>query len=173
MFLNSDNAHLVLGILVGGLGGIFFLTDREGRSSRPIALCLFVIGLTLLIEREGSPQYRLLTAAIQSSLESVAILAGFKWGRRIGQTASGGLQTAANWLFRIAQLLGLGYWLLSLLYIVLFPKQAASFEPGVIRIHILQAAMLAPILGAALICSVVAIGLLLLAKIDKAEAIRL
>ncbi len=173
MLLNSDNAHLVLGLLTAGIGVIFYWTDRAGRTSPPIALCLFLIGVSLLIEREGRPQYRLITAALLSTLESISILTGLEWGRRIGQTASGRLQTAANWLFRSAQIIALVYWLLSLLYIVLFPQQAAHLEPGVIRVHVIEAAMLAPILSASMICAAVAVGLLLLARIDKAEAIRL
>jgi class 3 adenylate cyclase len=171
--LSPDHAHLVLGVLTMGIGGIFFLTDRGSRSSRPVALCLSLIGVALLLDRQGGGRFHLLTVALLASLDSLSILAGVEWGRRIGQTAAGRLQIAANWLFRVAQLMVLLYWLLSLLYVAIFPQQAGTLAPGVVRVHVIEIAVLAPILGAGMICAAIAIGLLLLARIDKAEAIRL
>lgn len=174
MIPEFDNAFFVVGLLTAGTGIAYFWADRASPIGRPLALSLIVIGLRLFIgalepQRQAEPLFML----VATSLESISILAGIEWGLRIGQTARVKLARAAHGLFRAAQVLTLVYWMLSLGYVHFFPELATAEIPGPIKVRSVEWAIFAPVLGSGMLCSAIAIALLLMSRIDKAEAIRL
>jgi class 3 adenylate cyclase len=174
MIPDVDSAFFVVGLLTAGTGIAYFWADRANPIGRPLALSLVVIGLRLFIgafdlDRQDEPLFLL----VGTSLESVSILAGIEWGLRIGQTARVALARAAHALFRAAQVLTFVYWLLSMGYVHFFPELATADVPGPIKVRGIEWAIFAPVLGSGMLCGAIAIAMLLMARIDKAEAIRL
>lgn len=169
-----DTAHLVVGLLAAGCGMIFLYADRQSPASRALALCLLALGARFLLDvlsgRDGS---RFVIGAMLVSLESLSIFAGIEWARRSGRTATGRTRTPARWLFNVALLLVLVYWLLAVGYTAIYTELATTDAPGVIKVRGFEFALLAPVLGAAILCTSIAILLLLFGGIDKAEAVRL
>ncbi len=169
-----DMAYLVIGLMTAGTGVIYFWVDRANTIGRPLALCLVLIGLRMFLvafgrQWEQEPLYLL----VATSLESMSILAGIEWGLRIGQTARASRARVATGLFRASQVLVFVYWLLSLIFVKFLPEIAATDSPGMVRVRSIEWAVFAPILGSSMLCGAIAIILLLLSRIDKAEAMRL
>jgi adenylate cyclase len=174
MIANLDTAYFVVGLMMAGTGIIYFWADRANTIGRPLALSLVLIGIRLFLNAfgldKGQEPLFLLAA---TSLECIAILTGIEWGLRIGQTARASRARAATGLFRASQILVLVYWLLSLGYVSLFPELARNDAQGVIQVRGIEWAVFAPVLGSSMLCGAIAILLLLLSRIDKAEAMRL
>lgn len=167
-------AYAVIALLTAGTGLVYFWADRANRIGRPLALSLVVLGARLFLDVFDLDRAdQVLFLLLATSLESIAILAGIEWGLRIGKTAKIALGRAAQALFRASQILALVYWLLALGYAYFFPELAAADEAGVFKVRGIEWAIFAPVLGSSMLCSTLAIGMLLLARIDKAEAIRL
>jgi class 3 adenylate cyclase len=169
-----DSAYFVMALLTAGAGAAYFWADRANPIGRPLAFSLVMIGLRLFIgafdlDRSDEP----LILLFATTLESLSILAGIEWGLRIGQTARVSLARAAHWLFRTSQILVLVYWLLSLGYVHFFPELAIQDAPGFIKVRSIEWVIFAPVLGTSMLCGAIAIAMLLRARIDKAEAIRL
>lgn len=165
-------AHLVIGLLTAGTGAIFFLAERDSHTTRPLALCLAAIGISLFIDDHSDGGLLWLRAAVSVCLQAVAILAGVEWGRRIGLTTHARLRRTANALFRASQLLVLVYWGLSLGYLALFPDIATTYASGPVKVRGVEFAVYAPVLGTAMLLAAIAI-LILRMRIDAAEAVRL
>ncbi|MGH8561577.1 MAG: adenylate/guanylate cyclase domain-containing protein, partial [Nevskiales bacterium] len=168
------SAYFVIGLLTTGTGLAYFWADRANRIGRPLALSLVVIGARMFfdvydLDSGREPLFLLLA----TSLESISMLAGIEWGLRIGKTAKVSLARAALALFRTSQILVLVYWLLSMGYVHFYPELATVDSPGVIKMRGIEWAIFAPVLGSGMLCSAIAIFMLLLSRIDKAEAIRL
>ncbi|GEM_PF-321349 len=164
---------LVIGLLTVGSGLIFLWTDRSNRASRALAWCLLAIGCNLLTDRSDDGAMPWQAVVFTLTLEFLAIYFGIEWGRLIGQTASTGPRRAANILFRFSQLLAIIYWLMSLGYLAIFPEDATTDAEGFIRARAGEAAVFIPILGTSMLLSAIAIGILLIARIDRAEVPRL
>ncbi len=173
-----DTATFVVGLMTAGTGGIFFWHDRQSTTSRALSLCLVAIGLRLFLSGADSiaidgPTGWLVRAATMT-LESVAILAGLDWGRRIGETASKNPPRAVKGLFLAAQILTLIYWGLSLGYLAIAPEQASTDSGGVVRVRGIEFAIFAPVLGTSMLLAGIAISILRFSgRIDPAESARL
>lgn len=171
-----DSSAFIVCLMTAGVALIFYVTDGKSRTTRALSLCLFAIAAALLL---GSSEYlglighSALIAASRTTLESVSILAGVEWGRRIGQTATGRWRTTSNVLFRVSQGLVLIYWMLFLGYILLFPEKAGQSVAGVVRVRAVEFAVFAPVLGSAILLATISISMLLLIRIDRAEQARL
>ena len=166
-------SFLVIGLMTSGSGLIFLWTDRRNSASRALSYCLLAIGVRLLAEsnQEGDPGIWMTAFALM--MESVSILAGVEWGRRIGLTAEGRATKTANLLFRASQLLILIYWALSLGYLIIFPDAATSDEEGFFRARAAEVAVFVPIVGTAMLLAAIAIIILVTTRIDRAEVPRL
>lgn len=172
----SSDAVLLLGMMTFGAGAIFAWFDRRMPASRALALCLTAIGARLLLDNlphDGLHFWSWLTAAAFVTLEAVAMGAGIEWARRIGQTAQQRFRYSVNGLFIASQLLIVVYWGLSIGYLAIAPEQAASDAPGVVAVRPLEWAIFAPIIGTSILLATLAVGMLLLMRIDPAESARL
>lgn len=172
--LLPDTAHLVVGLLAAGSGVIFLMTDRQSPASRALALCLLALGARFLFDALGNRSgSSFLAGATLVSLETFSILAGIEWARRSGRTTLGGMSKPAQVLFTMALVLVLVYWLLNIGYTAIYTELATTDAPGFIKVRGFEFAVLAPVLGTALLLVLIAILLLLFSGIDKAEAVRL
>jgi len=173
---DSINAFWVVGLFTAGCGSIFGLADARSRSSRALAFCLIVLGLRLLLaplELDAESQHPMLLTGLCRIMESLVILAGMEWIRRVAETATQKLRGGINGLLRAAQILVLIYAGLALGYLWLAPEQATSGLPGLIRVRPLEWAIFVPILGTASLLAAIAIFMLLITRTDPAESIRL
>lgn len=174
MISGLATAYFVTGLLTAGTGAAYFWADRANTIGRPLALSLVVLGIRMFFDvfdlDSGEEPLFLLLA---TSLESIAMLAGLEWGRRIGKTAKVSVGRAALALFTAAQILILVYWFLAMGYVYFYPESATTTLPGVIQVRGIEWALFAPLLGSSMLCAAIAIAMLLLSRIDKAEAIRL
>lgn len=167
----AETAHLIVALMAIGTGATIWLTDRSDVPNRALSLALVAIGASQTIDRTGGAH--VLWTVFLECCEAVGFLAGMELGRRIGRTARGRRGTAANVLFRVAQLLVIVTWGLSLGYIAIAPEQAMSDTDGLIKTSGLEFAIFAPVLGTALLLASIAIVLLLTARIDSADSVRL
>lgn len=170
---NSDGLFHLVGLFTAGFGVIFYFTDRAGRTSRALALCLFVLGVRLLLAPMELATLSVWIAALTRSLEAVCILAAMEWARRIAESVPRRAARVANGLFRAAQILVLVYAGLSLGYLLLDPADATTGAAGFFRVRALEWAVFAPVLGTAVLLSTIAILILVLGRTDPAESIRL
>lgn len=168
-----DISFLVIGLLTAGSGLIFLWVDWRNLASRALGYCLTAIGVDLLINSFLLDNISWWVAVIGISLEAIAILTGIEWGRRIGKTATGASQISANGLFRASQILVLVYWFLSLGYLAIFTEKALTDGEGFFRAQALEVAIFVPILGSSMLLSAIAILILLVTRIDRAERPRL
>lgn len=175
--MNSLLEHLasargVVALFLIGFGIIFYVVDRRSRTSQALAVASVAMGCSVLVTVLFNRQVWWASAS-NTLLEGVTLLAGIEWPRRIGQTARGRLATAANILFRIGQLLVLVFVGLALGYLAIFPELAMNDREGVITVRPVEWAVFAPVLVTALVLASIAGLLLVLARIDKAERVRL
>lgn len=170
---NSDALFHLVGLFTVGFGVIFYFTDRAGRTSRALALCLFVLGVRLLLAPMEIATPSVWITAIARSLEAVCILAAMEWARRIAEGVPRRAARAANGLFRAAQILVLVYAALSLGYLLLDPTNATTGAAGFFRVRALEWAVFAPVLGTAVLLSTIATLILVFGRTDPAESIRL
>ncbi len=172
----ADSAHLVVSILLTGVGLIFLSTDRGNPASRALAYCLLALGPAMVFRpaHEVTGLSVTITAFMQVC-ETLAMLFGIEWGRRLCFTASSKsrVSTAAQVLFRVSQLVVLVFGLLSMGYVLIFPEYAVIDPDGVVKVRAVEFAVFAPLLGTAMLLSGLAILLLILTPIDPAERIRL
>src|SRR5690606_18071898 len=85
----SADAFFAVGLIVAGVGAIFFFADRDNPGGRALALSLLAMGLQLLLAPLESTAGWALVATGQL-LETFSILTGLEWGRRVGQRSSKG-----------------------------------------------------------------------------------
>ena len=172
----ADPGHLVAALFCAGVGLIFFWNDRGNDASRALSLCLIAIApqVALIVPPQLGPA-AILGAIGNQICEAISLLAGVEWGRRVGRTATATqrLGKVANGVFRAAQILLLVYAGLSIGYVLIAPEAAILEREGLIRVSALEFAIFAPVLGTAVLLTGIAIGLLLLLRIDPAEAVRL
>lgn len=174
--LAAHSGHGVAALLAAGIGLIFLRADARGDASRALSLCLLAIAAALLmaILREGRGGAGLWwVTLLQELVEVIAILAGMEWGRRIGATARARAITAAGWLFRAAQLLAVVYGGLRLGYLLIAPEAATTRPGGLVDVRGVEFAIFAPVLGSAILLAAIAILLLRLSPIDRAELLRI
>ena len=167
------SAFHVVGLFTAGLGAIFFLTDREGRASRALALCFAALGIRLWLAPLELGRAVIVVTALTAVLEALTILAAMEWARRVADTVRPGLARAARGVLRAAQILVLVYAGLSLGYLALDPADATSDVDGFFRVRALEWAVFAPVLGTAVLLSTIGILLVLFGRGDPAENIRL
>lgn len=171
----DGSAFWVAALFAYGLGGIFLWTDWHSRPSRALALCLIVIGLRLsLVPVEyGLGRNSFWIYQIGSrSLETVAILAGIEWARRVAADAGKTLRRTVGVLFRVSQGIALLYGLLVIGYVLLAPQSAASEGKGLIRMHGIGWALI-PVLATAILLSTIALIIVRFTRKDPAESVRL
>lgn len=168
-----ESAFLVLGMFCIGMGLSIGLLDRNDSKNRPLAFCLGLIGLAVLITPQAALQAGIGGFFVETVLETLAILMGAEWGRRIGAGASGRRKAMANLLFRCCQILVLIFGALAIGYGIIAPELARTDDTGYFRTKGLEFAIFAPVLGTALLLGGIAIGLLLTVKMDYAERQRL
>lgn len=166
-------SFLVIGLMTTGSGLIFLWTDRRSSASRALSYCLLALGVRLLVEGDYDGEHGVWHTAFTLMLESISILAGVEWGRRIGLTAEGKTAKVANVLFRFSQILVIVYWGLSLGYLIIFPDAATTDEEGFFRARAAEAAVFIPVLGTAMLLAAIAIISLVVTRIDRAEVPRL
>lgn len=170
---NSDGVFYLVGLFTAGFSAIFFFTDRHGRTSRALSLCLMALAARLLLAPAELDGGSVAFSAAARLLEAITILALMDWPRRIAETLSRRIARAANGLFRAAQIVVLVYAGLSLGYLALDPVDATTTLPGAFRVRALEWAVFAPVLGTAILLAGIAILILLFARADPAESIRL
>jgi len=170
---NTEGVFQLVGLFTVGFAAIFFFTDRHGRTSRALSLCLAALGARLLLAPAEINGGSVALSATARVLEAITILALMDWPRRIAETLSQRIARAANALFRAAQILVLVYAGLSLGYLALDPADATTGASGAFRVRALEWAVFAPVLGTAILLSTIAILLLLFSRADPAESIRL
>lgn len=174
--LVAHPGHGVAALLAGGIGLIFLRADARGGASRALSLCLVAIAVALVLivlRLDSGDRAAWWLTLLRQIVEVVAILAGIEWGRRIGATASSRLITVAGWLFRVAQLLAVVYGGLLVGYLLIAPEQAVTRPTGFVEVRGLEFAIFAPVLGSAILLAAIAILLLRLSPIDRAELLRI
>jgi adenylate cyclase len=171
----DGSAFWVASLLAVGLGGIFLWADWNSRPSRALALCLIVIGVRLTLV---PLEYRLgdhgfwLYQISSRSLETLSILAGIEWARRVAADASATLKRTVGVLFRVSQGMALLYGLLVIGYVVLAPETANIDANGAIRVHGWGWALI-PVLATAILLSTIALIIVRFTRKDPAESVRL
>jgi adenylate cyclase len=175
MLSTVATASFIVSLLAAGLAGIFYATDRASATTRALSLCLLAIALAVFAGSQFGIGTRSSAAELTVALvEVLAILAGVEWGRRIGNTAAAGrMRSAANALFRAAQILVLVYAGLRVGYVLLFPDLALAPTAGLVPVRGFEFAIFVPVLGAGMLCAAIALLMLLLMRIDSAEKMRL
>jgi adenylate cyclase len=171
----DGSAFWVAALLAVGLGGIFLWADWNSRPSRALALCLIVIGLRLALvpveNRLGSNGFWIYQIGSRS-LETLSILAGIEWARRVAADASATLRRTVGVLFRVSQGMALLYGLLVIGYVVLAPDSAGVDAKGAIRVHGWGWALI-PVLATAILLSTIALIIVRFTRRDPAESVRL
>jgi adenylate cyclase len=172
-----DLAFLILGMMTTGVALIFIATDFRSGTSRALSLCIGAIGanvLSTVVQHRGGLLSPVGFEAVRAMLETVSVLAGIEWGRRIGETASvGRWRTTVNVLFRVAQGMTVGFGVTRLAYVAVAPGQATAHSAGVFHTSGLEFALFAPLLGTAMLLALIAIVMLLFVRTDPAESVRL
>ncbi len=164
---------LLLGVFTLTAGLLFYWSDRASPTSRALALCLLLIGTSLLLEPFESTRLAWAAQFIGAFSETLAIVAGMEWARRVGLTAGQRPRRVASGLFRGAQVLALVFGLLQVGYLLIAPDAATSDRDGLIALRGYEWAVFAPVLGSAALLAAIAILILLVAGTDPAESIRL
>ena len=164
---------LLLGVFTLTAGLMFFWSDRSSPTSRALALCLVLIGVSLLLEpfEYGAMQWWVELAG--GFGETAAIVVGMEWARRVGLTAAARPGRVASALFRAAQILALIFGAMRLGYLLIAPEAATSQRDGLIALRGYEWAIFAPVLGTSALLAGIAILILLVARTDPAESIRL
>lgn len=160
-------------MLAGGMGLIIGWTDRHDSRNRPLALWLLVMAGAFLLAHPAIIPNRLLSAIFSESLIACAILLGFEWGRRIGSTTPGKRRVVAEILLRVGQGFVLVYWVLLVIYVSIEPELASTDADGFFTVRGLEWAIFAPVLGLAFVFALLAFGLMLTIRMDRAERMRL
>lgn len=171
----TGSAFWVAALLAVGLGAIFVWADRRSPSSRALALCLIVIGVRLALvplEHAMGPNSFWIYQIGSRSLETLSILAGIEWARRVAADASATLKRTVGVLFRVSQGIALLYGLLVIGYVVLAPDQAAGEGTGWLRMRGLAWALV-PVLATAILLSTIALVIVRFTRKDPAESVRL
>lgn len=174
--LIAHPGHGVAALLAAGIGLIFLRADARDRASRALSLCLLAIAAALLLiilSLESSDSAAWWLMLLRQIVEVTAILAGIEWGRRVGMTTRSRLTSVASWLFRAAQLLAVIYGGLLVGYLLIAPEQAVTRPGGLVEVRGLEFAIFAPVLGSAILLAAIAILLLRLSPIDRAELLRI
>ncbi|MDB5972011.1 MAG: adenylate/guanylate cyclase protein [Hydrocarboniphaga sp.] len=171
----DGSAFWVAALLAVGLGSIFLWADWSSRPSRALALCLIVIGLRLSLvpteHRLGSHGFWIYQIGSRT-LETVSILAGIEWARRVAADAGAKLKRTVGVLFRVSQGITLLYGLLVIGYVVLAPETASTDATGLIRMHGWGWALI-PVLAIAILLSTIALIIVRFTRRDPAESLRL
>ncbi len=171
----ADSAHQVVSILMAGTALIFLFSDRGNPGSRMLAWCLIAGAVATGL---GPPQELNAAAIVWTSLqqlaETLALLFGVEWGRRISLEAQSRSRRvrAAGGLFRAAQIILLVYGGLGIGYILIFPEYAVIDPEGLVKVRAVEFAVFAPLLGTTMLLAGIALGLLMLAPLDPVERIR-
>ena len=166
------SARGVVALFLVGFGVIFFAVDRHSRTSQALAVASVAMGCSVLVTLLFRPGVWF-TTALNTLFEGVTLLAGIEWPRRIGLTARGRLPRVANVLFRVGQLLVIVFVGLAWGYLAIFPELAMNNPEGMISVRPVEWAVFAPVLATAMGLSSLAGLLLVVARIDKAERVRL
>lgn len=172
-----DLSFLIVAMFSMGLAIIVYVTDPRSRTSRALALAMAAIGPDVIIAgigRNGSFMPLFWVESLSAILETISILAGIEWGRRIGETSvSGRWRTAVSVLFRFSQVLIVIFGLMRLGYLLIAPELAVVDQTGFVRASGLEFALFAPLLGSSMLLSTIAIIILLFVQSDRAESVRL
>lgn len=172
-----DLSFLIVALLSLGLAIIVFVTDPRSRASRALALAMGVIAPDVLISgvvRNAGLLPPFWIETLGAIFETVAILAGIEWGRRIGESSVvGGWRKAVNVLFRISQGLIVIFGLMRLGYLMIAPDLAVANHTGFVRTSGLEFALFMPFLGVSMLLSSIAIIILFFVQSDRAESVRL
>ncbi len=171
----ADIAHLVISMLMGGVGLIFLWTDRGNAASRALACCFLAAGAATVLAPPQSVSGTSMVLAIGMQIfETLSMLFGVEWGRRIGQSAGRNTRPikAAGVLFRVAQLILLIFGAMSIGYVLIFPEYAVIDPEGLVKVRAVEFAVFAPLLGTGLLLSGIALLLLMLSPLDPIERIR-
>ncbi len=171
----ADAAHQVVAILMAGTALIFLFSDRGNPGSRMLACCLIAAAVaTGLGAPEELSAATIAATSVQQLAETLALLFGVEWGRRISLEAQSRSRRvrAAGWLFRAAQVILLVYGGLGLGYILIWPEYAVIDPTGLVKVRAVEFAVFAPLLGTTMLLAGIALGLLMLAPLDPVERIR-
>ena len=167
-------ALLAVAVMAAGIAFIFWAQDRDNPTSLALAMTMLAVTLLLLtgtlLPQAGS------TSALRQLwiilLETVGLLYGLEWARRIAASSAQRMGGLLNGLLRAAQIMILVYGGLALGYLLIAPEAATSDGDGLIVTRGYEFAIFAPIIGTAVLLATIAGLLLLAARIDPAEAIR-
>jgi len=170
----DGSAFWVAALMAAGIGGIFLWTDWNSRPSRALALCLIVIGVRLglapLIRMPGQGYFWSYQIGCRV-FETVAILSGIEWGRRVGLDASRWRRTVGT-LFRVSQGMALLYGVAVTIYLLVAPNDASIESVGLVRMQGLGWAFV-PVLVVSMILAAIALIFVLFTRQDPVESVRL
>lgn len=162
----------VVALFLIGFGVIFQYADGASRTSRALALASVAMGLAVITPAMLDAG-RWWVSALSTLFDVVALLAGIEWARRIGETAPGRVRGLANALFRAGQLLVVVFAGLAWGYLAIAPEMATQDLEGTIKVRPVEWAVFAPVLVTAIVLATLGGLTLMLARIDKAERVRL
>lgn len=113
----DPSASLIVALVAVGMAAAFLAADPRSPTSRALALCLGLLGATIVVHVAGRrgmmPASPLLWPRLASLAEAGALAAGFEWIARVGRTkgSDGG---AGETLLTVAQALAAAFGLLGL-----------------------------------------------------------
>lgn len=164
---------IIVAMLAGGMSLIIGWLDRRDTRNRPLALFLLTVAGALLSAHPHIIPNQLIATIISETLIVFSIFLLFEWGRRIGQTVDGRRRIAAEILLRIGQGFVVVYWILLIIYVAVEPDMATSDAKGFFTVNVYEWAVFAPVLGSSLLLALIAFGLMLTMRMDRAERMRL
>lgn len=169
-----DSGVWVFAVMSGGAGLVMWWADRRSPATRALGAWLLLMGVA--VAWGGTMLVRGITVTgdlIAATLESGAILSGLEWGRRIAVSAPKPWRRVARGLFFSGQILVVVFWGLRVGYVLIFPELATTQRDSVVPVRGVEFAVFAPLIGTMMLLGGIAVLILQIVGVDKAERVRL
>lgn len=172
--IDVDSGVWVFALMSGGAGLVMWWADRRSAATRALGAWLLLMGTAVawggtMLERGITP----LGDIINATLESGAILAGLEWGRRIAMSAPARWRRVVRGLFLAGQIIVLVFWSLRVGYVLVLPELATAPRDSIVPVRGGEFAVFAPLIGTMMLLGGIAILILQIVGVDKAERVRL
>jgi adenylate cyclase len=169
------SASLIVALIALGMGVSFFLADPESGTSRALALCLGLLGVTKLLNLAAlHPPVTAPWPRLFSITEAGALLAGLEWLRRVGRVREpGDPRSGRDRLVRAAQACALAYGLIGASFPALRAGTVDSRRFDLVTLTSPGAILLTGPFWAALVLALVRAVQLFRHRPDPAERVRL
>lgn len=169
-----DTGIWVLALMATGAGIVTFWSDRRNDISRALGGFLTMLGLSVawggMMLATGVTPF---ADMVSATFESLAIFMGVEWGRRIAGTAPPPWRRVTRSLLVAAQILVGVFWGLRMGYALIFPDHATALRTSLVPVSGVEFAVFAPLIGASMLLSAIALLILQWVGIDRIERIRL